>query len=455
MRDETFYERLSALDQTFLAFETSNAPMHVAMTGDLRARIAGHRRRAASTSSASAATSPRGCASFRATGSADHAAAVQRRDLGRRRRVRPRLSRPPRQPAAAGRRAPVAAPLRRDPRAPARSRAGRCGSCGSSRGSRAAASRWSPRCTTAWSTASPASTCWRRCSAPSRARPSSRSQPWRPRPGAAASATCSSTSCAGGRARRSTRRAGSATGCALRARPGALPAPARRAFVRLLGKLGGAPGTPFNQPIGPHRRVDWFSISLADDEGDPHPPRRHDQRRRAHHRGRRGRPVPGQAARAILDGEFRTVVPVSVRAVDERGATGNRVSVWLTTLPVTERDRAPPPGGGERRDRGAEGGSGRDGRRAAHPGGRVHHRQRRQPGRAPDQQLPPLQPDRHQRAGPAGAVLPARRAHGGGLSAPAAVRESGPRRRAVELRRHALVGHRRRLEPDARPAPIS
>ena len=33
MRDDTHYERLSALDQSFLAFETANAPMHVALTG--------------------------------------------------------------------------------------------------------------------------------------------------------------------------------------------------------------------------------------------------------------------------------------------------------------------------------------------------------------------------------------------------------------------------------------
>jgi hypothetical protein len=39
-----------------------------------------------------------------------------------------------------------------------------------------------------------------------------------------------------------------------------------------------------------------------------------------------------------LDGAFRTVVPVSVRAPDEHGTLGNRVSVWLTTLPVEERD---------------------------------------------------------------------------------------------------------------------
>ncbi len=39
-----------------------------------------------------------------------------------------------------------------------------------------------------------------------------------------------------------------------------------------------------------------------------------------------------------LDGEFRTVVPVSVRGADERDVPGNRVSVWLTTLPVDEPD---------------------------------------------------------------------------------------------------------------------
>jgi diacylglycerol O-acyltransferase / wax synthase len=39
---------------------------------------------------------------------------------------------------------------------------------------------------------------------------------------------------------------------------------------------------------------------------------------------------------ARLDGAFRTVVPVSVRAPDERGVPGNRVSVWLTELPVDE-----------------------------------------------------------------------------------------------------------------------
>lgn len=109
------------------------------------------------------------------------------------------------------------------------------------------------------------------------------------------------------------------------------------AFVRLLGKLSGASSTPFNQPIGPHRRVDWFSISIADVKAI-----------RTALGGTLNDVVLATVAgaigkffakrRAYPNGAFRTVVPVSVRAVDERGATGNRVSVWLTDLPITERD---------------------------------------------------------------------------------------------------------------------
>jgi len=109
------------------------------------------------------------------------------------------------------------------------------------------------------------------------------------------------------------------------------------ALLRLLGKLGSAPSTPFNEPIGPHRRIDWFSVDLAEVKAI---------------RTRLGgtindvvlTTVAGAVGRFLakrrvwLDGEFRTVVPVSVRTVDERGSTGNRVSVWLTTLPVHERD---------------------------------------------------------------------------------------------------------------------
>lgn len=109
------------------------------------------------------------------------------------------------------------------------------------------------------------------------------------------------------------------------------------ALMRLLRHLGRAPSTPFNQPIGPHRRVDWLSFDLAVIKAI---------------RNRLGgtindvvlTTVAGAVGKFLarrrvwLDGEFRTVVPVSVRADDQRGVPGNRVSVWITALPVSQRD---------------------------------------------------------------------------------------------------------------------
>jgi diacylglycerol O-acyltransferase / wax synthase len=109
------------------------------------------------------------------------------------------------------------------------------------------------------------------------------------------------------------------------------------ALIRLLGRLGRAPSTPFNQPIGPHRRVDWLSFELATIKAI-----------RNQLGGTINDVVLTTVAGAIgkflarrrieLGGEFRTVIPVSVRGADERGVPGNRVSVWLTALPVHERD---------------------------------------------------------------------------------------------------------------------
>jgi len=99
----------------------------------------------------------------------------------------------------------------------------------------------------------------------------------------------------------------------------------------------GAADTPFNQPIGPHRRVDWLRFELDDVKAV---------------KNRLGgtlndvvlATVAGalrrflQHRRARTDAELRAVVPVSVRATDERGVPGNRVSVWLAPLPIEDPD---------------------------------------------------------------------------------------------------------------------
>jgi WS/DGAT/MGAT family acyltransferase len=94
--------------------------------------------------------------------------------------------------------------------------------------------------------------------------------------------------------------------------------------------------TPLNQPIGPHRRFDWVRLRMTDVRAV---------------RERLGgtindvvlATVAGGIRRFLEDrgsdpreGQFRVVVPVSVRRQDERGRINNRASGWLVTLPVDE-----------------------------------------------------------------------------------------------------------------------
>ena len=95
------------------------------------------------------------------------------------------------------------------------------------------------------------------------------------------------------------------------------------------------PEVSFNRPIGPHRRVAWTKtpiesiLEIKNALG-----------------GTLNDVVLTTAAGAIrrfleyrgepATGPFRTVVPVSVRSRDERGQTGNRVSAWIVDLPVGE-----------------------------------------------------------------------------------------------------------------------
>jgi len=95
--------------------------------------------------------------------------------------------------------------------------------------------------------------------------------------------------------------------------------------------------TPFNRPIGAHRRFHWVSLDLGDVKDI---------------KNRLGgtvndvvlATVSGAVRRFLLHRQFslfgldfRVAIPVSVRSEEERRAPGNRVSVWIMPLCVQER----------------------------------------------------------------------------------------------------------------------
>ena len=96
---------------------------------------------------------------------------------------------------------------------------------------------------------------------------------------------------------------------------------------------------PFNQPIGPHRRIDWLPMSIT---------RIKAVRRKLG--GSLNDVVLATAAGGLADYlervrkvdlselDFRVMTPVSVRSPAEKGELGNRVSAWIVPLPLAERD---------------------------------------------------------------------------------------------------------------------
>jgi len=95
---------------------------------------------------------------------------------------------------------------------------------------------------------------------------------------------------------------------------------------------------PFNGRVGPHRRIEWIETSIDNIK-----------RVRAVLGGTMNDVVLGVVAGAMrrllrdfgtdaMTTTLRVAVPVSVRAAAQRGTAGNRVSVWLADLPVGERD---------------------------------------------------------------------------------------------------------------------
>jgi len=99
--------------------------------------------------------------------------------------------------------------------------------------------------------------------------------------------------------------------------------------------------SPFNQPIGPHRRFEWTAMELAD------------VKRVKNALGGtvndvvlatvagavgsflRGR---GFSPEKIAELDFRAMVPVSLRASSEHGTLGNRIASWAARLPIAETD---------------------------------------------------------------------------------------------------------------------
>jgi len=112
-----------------------------------------------------------------------------------------------------------------------------------------------------------------------------------------------------------------------------------RALMETLGStLWPASPTPFNRPIGPHRRFDWTSMELAAVKAV---------------KDRLGGTVNDVVLATVAGAlrrfferrrinpdmlEIRANVPVSLRTAEERGTLGNRIALWMTDLPVGERD---------------------------------------------------------------------------------------------------------------------
>jgi WS/DGAT/MGAT family acyltransferase len=102
--------------------------------------------------------------------------------------------------------------------------------------------------------------------------------------------------------------------------------------------LTAAPEFAFNRAIGPHRQLAWRCFDLAELKAVA---RRFDGTVNdvlltvvggaiGDVLWQQGEPVPREPLRAVI--------PVSIRSAEEMGAPGNRVSLWMVSLPVRERD---------------------------------------------------------------------------------------------------------------------
>ena len=108
------------------------------------------------------------------------------------------------------------------------------------------------------------------------------------------------------------------------------------------GWLTPAARTPLNGPIGPGRSFDWLQIPLDGVKAikNAHGASVNDVMLAV---------VAGGVRRYLLEdgamseedlaeADFRVMAPVSVRTRDERGTLGNKVAMWLISLPIAEPD---------------------------------------------------------------------------------------------------------------------
>jgi WS/DGAT/MGAT family acyltransferase len=113
-----------------------------------------------------------------------------------------------------------------------------------------------------------------------------------------------------------------------------------KALADLVGiAVSGVSETPMNGELSPHRRFDWYDMSLADVKAVR---KQLDCTVNDVVLG-----IVTEAVRRFLVSRnvdpagirFRAATPVSVRGEDERQKLGNRVSSWMVELPVGEPDR--------------------------------------------------------------------------------------------------------------------
>ena len=222
--------------------------------------------------------------------------------------------------------------------------------------------------------------------------------------------------------------------------------------------MRGAPPTPLNVPIGPHRRYGWVDTPLDLLKGIKNG-------------------LGGTVNDAVLTtvalalGRFlrrrgfeteglvlKVLVPVSVRSTDQRGALGNQVSAMWAPLPMDEDD---PQACFERihTEMGDLKESGQAvGAEVAHRHGGLRAADGLQPGGAPAGPPALLQPRRHERPRPADPAVPARAPDGRDPSRRPARADDGPGHRDHELLRAPVLrpdGRLRRAagprRPDRRP----